>query len=106
MTGDPIPAQDDVELRSEVQRGHCDHFAKRFGRAESQVNDHRRRQQASGVGRRQADGHGAWRRRDGEVEKAGKLSTDEAVGCARIEHDGYLTGAGGGPDGPGDDGLE
>ena len=94
VTGDPIPAQDDVELRPEVQRGHCDHLAKRLGRAEGQVNDHRRRQQAGGVGRRQADGHGAMRRRDGEVEQADKLST-EAVCGARIEDGGRRPG---GPD--------
>ena len=71
VTGDPIPARADAELRPEVQRGHRDHLARRLGRAEGRVDDHRRRRQAGGVGRRQADGHGAWRRRDGEAEEAG-----------------------------------
>ena len=52
VTGDPTPDQDDVELRPEVQRGHCDHLARPLGCAEGQVNDHRRRRHA-GVGRRQ-----------------------------------------------------
>ncbi len=56
VAGEPIPAEDDVELLAEVQQCHVDYLAERLCVPKCQVDHHRRRHGAGGVGCREGDG--------------------------------------------------